>query len=318
MGSETDFIEDLGLLAFVTRLKRLSDAMLHDGRRLYRDLGIDIEPNWYVVFKLLEHQGPYTVTQIADKIGFAHPSVIPIVNRMIKAGYLEEIRDVADGRKRFLKLTPKATEKLPEFDRVWRAGTAGIKRMLSDIDALEFLRILEERVASRGFRARTLDELANQKPSVIRQFTPDLASEFARLNYDWIREYFEIEAPDREALEHPLESVIDPGGMIFFAIVEETVAGTVALIEEGDAFELAKMAVAREFRGAGIGDRLMKACIEYAERAGKTRLFLLSNTKLIPAIRLYRKFGFREIPLDPGVPYVRTNIAMELTLGERR
>ncbi len=316
MNERSDFVSDLGLLAFVTRLKRVSDAMLHDGRRLYRQLGMDIEPNWYVIFKLLEHQGPFTVTEIADRLGFAHPSVITIVNKMIKAGYLEEAPVSNDGRKRHLKLTAKAAENLPEFERVWRAGAAGLKRMLADIDAIAFLDAVEDRVAKKGFRARALEELRSESVIEIVEFRPEFGADFARLNYQWIGEYFEIEAPDRRILENPIDEIIEPGGMIFFALVDGAVAGTVALIvEDEDTFELAKMAVAPAYRGLKIGDRLMTACIDHAKSKGFSNIVLLSNTKLVPAIRLYRKFGFREIPLDPAVPYVRTNIAMELVLG---
>ena len=46
-----DFLADLGYLALVMRLKRISDAMIHEGRSLYRELDLDIEPNWFAVFQ---------------------------------------------------------------------------------------------------------------------------------------------------------------------------------------------------------------------------------------------------------------------------
>ena len=78
------------------------------------------------------------------------------------------------------------------------------------------------------------------------------------------------------------------------------------------------MAVTSGFRGLKIGDKLMVACVEYSAKIGKKRIFLLSNTNLIPAINLYRKFGFEEIPLDPNTPYQRTNIQMELCLEDKK
>lgn len=319
MSDKNDFIAGLGLLGFVTRLKRVSDSMLHDGRRLYRQLGMDIEPNWYVVFRLLEHQGPFTVTEIADHVGVAHPSMIQIVNKMIRAGYLEEIRVSSDSRKRHLKLTEKAAERMPEFERVWMAGTAGLKRMLSDVDALGFLDVLEERVTEKGFRERALEELSDATTIEVVGFRPELAKAFADLNYDWIRHYFEVEEPDRRVLDHPESEILMRGGAIFFALVNGAAAGTVALINEDDeTFELAKMAVDGNYRGMRIGDLLIRSCIDHARAAGKSRIYLLSNTKLIPAIRLYRKFGFVEVPLDPETPYVRTNVAMELDLNSTK
>ncbi|MBK9162314.1 MAG: hypothetical protein IPM21_00005 [Acidobacteria bacterium] len=49
--------------------------------------------------------------------------------------------------------------------------------------------------------------------------------------------------------------------------------------------------------------------------SGKRRLFLLSNTKLRPAIILYRKHGFTETMLDERSPYERADICMELDLA---
>jgi ribosomal protein S18 acetylase RimI-like enzyme len=47
--------------------------------------------------------------------------------------------------------------------------------------------------------------------------------------------------------------------------------------------------------------------------AGGKRIILYSNTKLETAIALYRKLGFKEIPLDG--PYKRSDIKMELLLS---
>lgn len=312
---ERDFLSDLGFLGFVTRLKRISDAMLHDGRGLYKDLGMDIEPNWYVIFKLLEQRGEMTVTEIADEIGFAHPSVISIINRMEKAGYLESRPCSDDSRRRLISLTDKARVGMPEFEKVWRAGVAGTKNLLRDVQALEFLDLLENRIREKGFKKRTLEALEKDRAVSISGYSDDLAPEFGRLNYQWIEEFYEIEDHDREQLDDPKSYVIDNGGEILFALVDGKVAGTVALIEMGNgSFELAKMAVDPGYRGFGIGEKLMEACIEYSKAAGKERIILESNTRQIPAISLYRKAGFKEIPLDPNTPYKRANIRMELVL----
>lgn len=314
---EKDFIAELGLLSFTTRLKRLSDAMIHDGRRMYKELGMDIEPNWFVIFRLLEKHGELTVTEIAEKIGFSHPSVISIVNKMIKADYLEENKCGFDSRKRLLKLTPKAIGKLPEFEKVWEAGVAGMKLMLTDLDANSFLDIVEQRVGDKGFKQRTLAQLPRRKEVKVIEFREKYAGDFASLNYEWIEDMFVIEEHDREVLDHPIEYIINDGGQIFFALFDGEAAGTVALIRVGeDTYELAKMAVSSKYRGLKIGDKLMSACLDYAEKSGKKRVFLLSNRKLIPAINLYKKFGFTETPMDPDFTYERTDIQMELLLNQ--
>ena len=148
-------------------------------------------------------------------------------------------------------------------------------------------------------------------------FDPSYAKDFADLNYQWIAANYGVEEHDHDQLDHPLDSVIEPGGEIFFALINDIVAGTVAMIRmDENSFELAKMAVSPKFQGRKLGDLLMKSCIEFARARAADRIILESNTKQTAAINLYRKYGFVEVPLDPNSQFVRANIRMELSLGE--
>ncbi len=147
-------------------------------------------------------------------------------------------------------------------------------------------------------------------------FQDQFAEDFGRLNYEWIERSYGIEEHDHEVLDHPVKSVIEPGGQIFFAIKEGVAIGTVAMIPYSEnSFELAKMAVSPEARGRGVGDGLMEACVEFARSSEASSIILESNTKQEAAINLYRKFGFVEIPLDPNSHFVRANIRMELAIS---
>src|SRR5438270_548206 len=129
----------------------------------------------------------------------------------------------------------------------------------------------------------------------IVEFEERYAPDFAALNYEWIEKYFAVERHDREILDRPREFVIDPGGQIFMAVVDGRAAGTTALIPAGEGMlELTKMAVSPRFQGLGIGAKLMKRCVEFAEAQKIKIVFLESHTKLAPALNLYRKFGFVE------------------------
>lgn len=155
----TDFVKELNYLGFTMRLKRISDAMMHEGRRLYSDLDVDIEPNWYVIFKLLKSRGAMSVTDIAESIMMAHPSVITITNKMINAGYLFSEKDKTDSRKRVLDLSSRAIKKLPEYEKIWAAGEKGIEEALEGLNALEFVSELEDKFFNMGFKERTLTQL---------------------------------------------------------------------------------------------------------------------------------------------------------------
>jgi ribosomal protein S18 acetylase RimI-like enzyme len=144
-------------------------------------------------------------------------------------------------------------------------------------------------------------------------YTPEHQPWFEKFNRDWIEKYFFMEPLDYKMLQHPDSEIIEKGGRIFMATYENEMAGTVALKRVGPAvFELTKMAVDEKFQGKKIGRSLAMAALAEAKQAGAKKIFLYSNTKLLPAIALYRKLGFREVPLDG--PYKRTDIKMELIL----
>ena len=135
---------------------------------------------------------------------------------------------------------------------------------------------------------------------------------FYDLNIEWLETYFYVEDFDREVLSKPDTYILGPGGHIFFAVENDIVLGTVALMKRGDnSFELTKMAVLPNQRGKRIGQQLMQYCIDFAKAHCFKKLFLYSNTKLENAIYIYRKYGFIEIPVEADSPYERSNIKME-------
>lgn len=137
---------------------------------------------------------------------------------------------------------------------------------------------------------------------------------FKKLNIEWLEKYFTVEPVDDAMLSDPRGRIIDSGGQIFFAVKDGTVIGTCALLAAGDqSYELGKMAVTESVQGLGVGRALMEHCLSFAKNSGAKKIFLFSNTKLVSAIHLYRKYGFVEVPLT-GSSYVRTNIKMELLL----
>jgi len=148
----------------------------------------------------------------------------------------------------------------------------------------------------------------------IVDYQPSHQPWFERFNRQWIEKYFSMEPLDFEILQHPEEHIIKNGGSIFLASWKGQMAGTVALkfVTERE-YELTKMAVDEKFQGKKIGQALADAAISRARVRGAHKIFLYSNTMLGPAISLYTKLGFREIPVDG--PYKRTNIKMELILS---
>ena len=138
---------------------------------------------------------------------------------------------------------------------------------------------------------------------------------FELLNRAWIERYFVMEAIDVEVLQDPERHIISKGGSIIMASTDNTIVGTVALKYSGPGvYEFTKMAVDEKFQGKKVGHALAVAAIKKAGKLGGKKIILYSNTILVPAIALYRKLGFCEVPIDG--PYKRSNIKMELNLGQ--
>ena len=156
-------------------------------------------------------------------------------------------------------------------------------------------------------------------PPIIREFRPDDGPAFRRLNEAWIQQFFELEDNDRLTLGNPQETIIDTGGEVLIAEAAGSgeAVGCCALVAHGEnEFELVKMAVATDWQGRGVGRLLLEAAIEKARARGARRIYLESNTKLLPALHLYESFGFRALPAPAAPPtkYKRVDVWMELLL----
>ncbi len=148
----------------------------------------------------------------------------------------------------------------------------------------------------------------------IIEYRPAYQSSFERLNKAWLEEYFTVEPIDSYVLEQPEKAILEPGGIIMMARYEGEIIGTVALkVIEPGVYEMTKMSVDKACQGIGAGKKLCAAAIEHAKTIKAKRLLLYTTSILETAISIYRKMGFVEIPLEPGV-YKRANVKMEYPL----
>jgi N-acetylglutamate synthase-like GNAT family acetyltransferase len=110
---------------------------------------------------------------------------------------------------------------------------------------------------------------------------------------------------------------MEGGGEIFFAVLDGDVVGTAAMIQKSKGvYELAKMAVAKNLQGLGIGKKLLERCIDYSKERGATEIFLITNDSLKPALSLYLSCGFVLNEQNDDNRYERGNTKMNLILGE--
>lgn len=159
-----DFIKELGYKALDSRLKRISDRMSHDIRKLYKEFDVDVEPNWYLMFMLLQKKEKVSIIYIAEHLRYAHPSVVVIVKKMANKGYLQTEQDSFDKRKQLISLTDKGKTVIPKLETLWNSCERAILKMLEeDLGILNYLDKIDSELQKTSFHHRFKQEYSKSK-----------------------------------------------------------------------------------------------------------------------------------------------------------
>ena len=256
-----DFIADLKELALATRLKRLSEKLMKDVSQVYGDLGIDFRANWFSILYALGQESPMAVTELARTLGLSHPAVNQIAAQLIARGLVTQGKDATDERKRLLFLSPGGKALIKELKPVWREIRLANRALLkeSGADLLKDLARVEAALDRDSMANRVNSRLGLPTLPRIRivDYRPAYKKNFIALNIEWLEEYFTVEETDIRILGDPNRRILKKGGVILFALLDDRVVGTCALIRHsGGLLELAKMAVTHEAQGLGVGRAL--------------------------------------------------------------
>jgi N-acetylglutamate synthase-like GNAT family acetyltransferase len=313
-----EFYSLAGRMALGSRLRRLADTLTVDAERLYQLYGVEIDPRWFPVFYMLTNKKSAAITELAEDIGQTHPAVSQVVREMIKSkvvvankcpedARVNRVSLTARGQAISKHLTPQCADVTIAVNEIFEmAGTD----LWAELDAVEY-ELSQKSLYERVSEVRKKRESQN---TMIVPYAPKYKKAFKELNVAWIQKHWELEQSDLKALDKPKENIINQGGYIAIAVHENIAVGTCSLINMGDgSFELAKMAVDDTMKGKGVGYQLGWHIVDKARELGAKRIYLESNTALIPALNLYRKLGFKRVT-GPSSPYDRCNIQMELVL----
>jgi len=293
-----DIFHTLEELALASRLKRLSDRLMEDMAEIYREANADFHPRWFTVFMTLHDQDGQTLTEIARQLDVSHTTVNKTVTNMVRHGLVEKKKDADDGRRLRVFLTGKGRRMRGDLDNLWKGVKRANAELLSEagVDLLDNLSRLEDALDRRGMGNRIREWVGLPQRAQVRivEYRPAYKKHFASLNYEWLEEDFTIEDIDRRMLEDPNGFILKQGGAIMFALHEEDIVGTCALLmrDDGDV-ELVKMAVAPSFRGRGIGRLLTLQTIDRAKALGARKIVLATSPRLLVANVLYKSLGFK-------------------------
>jgi DNA-binding MarR family transcriptional regulator/predicted GNAT family N-acyltransferase len=314
-----DIIKQLGELALATRLKRLSDRLIHDVSKIYKEQGFDFDPRWFALMQLLQRNALVSVVDAATILKISHPAVVQLADQLEKKDIVTTSKDKTDGRKRNLKLSVKGKKLLGDLSPVLKNIEEANRDFLSSTgyDILSIIEKLEKALETKSMYHRVRERIKEtelQKIEIL-EYSPKYKKDFKVLNYEWIKKYFKVEELDEKILSDPEGEILKKGGQVFFAKEKNKIVGTCAVkrISPG-VFELIKMAVNEKSQGKQIGKKLALAVIEFSKKRKAKKIVLDTSRKLEPALALYHKLGFViESKLSAG-KYHRTTIQMKLDL----
>ncbi|TQV75452.1 GNAT family N-acetyltransferase [Aliikangiella marina] len=311
-------IENAGLLGLGSRFKKLSELIFKQCDDLYRARGVNLQSRCFPILQLLSTHETISVTSLAEMLGQTHPAVSQMSKKLESQGWLYHEADSSDERRRLLALTPQGYELVDKLQPVWRLQETVMNRLLeiSGYGLLENIALLERELEKQSLRERVeeLEKQNKQDRVEIIHFEKRYAKDFYRLNKEWLDKYFYLESMDHEVLSNPESQIIEKGGFILLARIGEDIIGAAALTSnQSNQLELSKICVEAGYQGLGIGEKLARAAINQYQATDFSGLYLESNRKLLPALNLYFKLGFREKPFPAQiVPHARADIYMEL------
>lgn len=156
-------INESGILAISTRLQRLSEQLRKDGALLYKSFDIDFEPKWFPVIYTLYHKEVLSVVEIANEIGYTHPSTISLLKELEKQKIIRSKKDRQDERKRLIQLTVKGQELILKMKPVWDIMSEVLNEITdNENNLLKAINEAENKITSQSFLQRAL-QLKNSK-----------------------------------------------------------------------------------------------------------------------------------------------------------
>jgi ribosomal protein S18 acetylase RimI-like enzyme len=105
----------------------------------------------------------------------------------------------------------------------------------------------------------------------------------------------DMEKLARKMLRYTREMFVISGFINFFRMLFRLGLNKHLPVTENDGYYISNLAVFAEYRGQGIGVKLLEKAEEGAKEKGLDNLSLVVETDNPHAIRIYEKFGFQEV-----------------------
>ncbi|MEA3390869.1 bifunctional helix-turn-helix transcriptional regulator/GNAT family N-acetyltransferase [Sphingobium sp. CCH11-B1] len=267
----------------------------HVGAIDTRFLDTDITlPEARLLFEIAKRE-PVAAQILQAELGIDRGYLSRVIARFEQRGWIKRDRSEGDGRIRSIRLTAEGRTAFEQIDKRQRAAVAQDLAPLADLERDELVQALT--------KARLLLDPHAPMDVVIRAARTGEASQVAArqsilyaASHGWGRGLEVVEAETVAAFLRDFK----PGReQCWIADLAGVMAGAVFLTDEGDGTARLRLLHVEPFaRRRGIGDALVRNCIQFAREVGYDRIMLWTHTVLDAARRIYARHGFECIDVE--------------------
>ncbi|RYP89078.1 GNAT family N-acetyltransferase [Nocardioides guangzhouensis] len=287
MASDVDVLRHFNR-AWTQRIGALDESFLGSGRPLGPSR---------LLFEIGSTPDSAVVRELRDRLGIDSGYLSRLLRQLESDGLVRVGPDPADRRRRVATLTAagrKAWTRLE--DRSERLA----ERLVEPLTPRQRTRLTEAlATADLLVRAATVD-LSPTDPAG-RDGRAAIAAYVTELD-----RRFENGFDPGDGLDEEAAAMSAPYGMFLVARSEGTVVACGGVRDLGDgAVEIKRMWVHDDWRGAGLGTRVLRALEDEARRLGHRRVRLDTNGALLEAIAMYERAGYRHIGRYNDNPYAQ-------------
>ncbi|WP_408898661.1 GNAT family N-acetyltransferase [Nocardioides sp. R1-1] len=239
------------------------------------------------------------VRELRDRLELDSGHLSRMLRRLEADGLIATVPDPADGRRRLVRLTAAGRAAYDDLERRSEERAAALARPLTARQ--------QERLAEA---LRTADLLVRAATVRLEQVAAD-----APVAQEATRRYFaELDARFPGGFDPGGPDAPEPGSTYVVATSAgaPVAYGGIRPVLDAETAEIKRMWVHGEWRGAGLGARMLRHLEELATEQGYRRVVLDTNGSLLEAIAMYERAGYTPIPRYNDNPYAEAFFAKDL------
>ncbi len=250
-----------------------------------------------ILYEIAHREEP-TAAAIMRALDLDRGQISRTLKRFAARGLIGTSPHPDGGRSRPIELTEAGCKAFAALDRNTREAVGALLDGLPPDRRQDLLTAAATITRLFGEPPRAEVRLRDLQPGDLGWITHRQAVLYAA-EYGWNRDY---EALVARILADFVESFDPAHDAAWVAEIDGRVAGSIFLVraDRPGVGKLRLLYVEPEARGAGVGAKLVNACIERARTTGDERLVLWTNSVLTAARRLYERAGFK---LVDGAPH---------------